>query len=118
MTFHSLSSLQQLQLASLEESKQQSKKTIQDLQKNIQVKEMEVQALLSLNITAREGQQTNAAQVSLEMADMKTRMIALEEEISSLQTAVKVSQEEASCYQEIAEHATTLLGARPTKVVM
>ena len=90
---------------------------IQDLQKNIHVKEMEVQALLSLNITAREGQQTNAARVSLEMADIKTRIIALEEEISNLRAAAKVSQEEASCYQEIAEHATALLRATPTKVV-
>ena len=100
----------QLQLASLEENKQQSMKKIHDLQKNIQVKETEVQELRRL--LAKGGQQTNAAQVSLEMVDMKTRILALEEEISSLRGAAKLSQEEASCYQERA----TALRATPIKV--
>ena len=85
-------------------------KKIQDLQKNIQVKEMEVQELC--RSLSNEGQQTNAARVSLKMVDMKTRILALEDEISSLRGAAKLSQEEASCYQQRA----TALRATPIKV--
>ena len=85
-------------------------KKIQDLQNNIQVKEMEVQELR--RSLSKEGQQKNAARVSLEMVDKKTRIIALEEEIFSLRGATELSQAEASCYQ----HTIALLRATPTKV--
>ena len=112
--FHSLflpCSLQ-LQLASLEENKKQSMKMIQDLQNTIDHKEVQIQSL-SKQITAREREQMNGARMAFELENMKRRKIALEEEVSSLRGAAKLSQEEASCYQE---HATALRRATPTKV--
>ena len=83
----------QLQLASLEENKQQSMKMIQDLQNAIQRKELENQSL-SAQIAAKEREQMDAVRMSLELEDMKMRKRALEEEISSLRGAAKLSQED------------------------
>ena len=63
-----------------------------------------------------EGEQMDAAQMFLEQEDMKMRIIALEEEVSSLRGAARLSLEEVSCYQELKEHTTPLLRATPTKV--
>ena len=87
-------------------------KMIQDLQNTIDHKEVEIQSL-SKQITAREREQMNGARMALELENMKSRKIALEEEVSSLRGAAKLSQEEASYYQE---HATALHRATPTKV--
>ena len=87
-------------------------KMIQDLQNTIDHKEVEIQSL-SMQITAREREQMIGARMALELEDIKSRKIALEEEVSSLRGAAKLSQEEASCYQE---HATALRRATPTKV--
>jgi len=104
-----------MQLASLEENKQQSMKRIQDLQKTIDLKASDIKSITQ-QITAKEGQQTDAARMSLELEHMKTRKIALEEEVSSLRGAANLSREEASCYKEMAERTTALLRATPTKV--
>ena len=116
-TFYSLPSpcSLQMQLASLEENKQQSTKRIQDLQKTIDLKASDIKSI-SQQITAKKGQQTDAARMSLELEHMKTRMLALEEEVSSLRGAANLSREEASCYKEMAERTTALLRATPTKV--
>ena len=90
-------------------------KMIQDLQNTIQLKKTEIKSL-SKQITAKEGEQMDAAQMSWELEDMKTRVIALEEEVSSLRGTARLSQEEVSCYQELKEHTTSLLRATPTKV--
>ena len=90
-------------------------KIIQDLRNTTELKEVEIQSL-SKQIAAIEVQQTDAARMSLELEHMKTRKIALEEEVSSLREAAKLSQKEASCYQEIEKHTTALLRATPTKV--
>ena len=100
-----------MQLASLEENKQQSMKRIQDLQKTIELKASDIKSI-SQQITAKEGQQTGAVRMSLELEHMKTRKIALEEEVSSLRGAAKLSQEEATGYQEMAERTTALLRAK------
>ena len=87
-------------------------KVIEDLQNTIDHKEVEIQ-LLSKQIMAREREQMNGAQMVLELEDMKSRKIALEEEVSSLRGAAKLSQEEVS-YQE---HAIAICRATPTKVI-
>ena len=88
---------------------------IQELQDTVHQKEMEIQRLLQ-QIAAAENQQREVPQMSLEIADMKIRIIAMEEEVSDLRGAVKLSQEEATCYQEAEEHTTALLRTTPTKV--
>ena len=46
--------------------------------------------------------------MSKEVTDMKMKIIQLQDEVYHLHTAVKLSQKEASCYQE---HATSILTA-------
>ena len=91
-------------------------KKIQELQDSLHQKELVIQKL-SQQIEAADSQQKEVPQMSLEIADMKIRMIAMEEEVSNLRGAVKLSQEEATCYQEAEEHATALLRTTPTKVM-
>ena len=51
-------------------------KMIQDLQNTIQLKKAKIKSL-SKQITAKEGEQMDAAQMSLELEDMKTRVTSL-----------------------------------------
>ena len=108
-----------MQLASLQRSKIKKKKIICNLQETLQKKEDQIKAL-SLEIATKEGQENQRMhtedtselnlkeEMSKELTDMKMDIIRLQDEVSRLRTAVKLSREEVSCYQE---HATSILTA-------
>ena len=106
----------QTQLASLKRSKKEKKKIIRNLQETVQQKEDEIK-VLSNQIAAKEDGTRKEKDIedslelkeemSLEMTEMKMNIIRLQDEVSRLRTAMKLSQEEASCYQEYATSIST-----------
>lgn len=101
-----------MQLASLEENKEQNMTIISTLKEAVQKKEFEIHTL-SENIKAKECQEKE--QISIELADMKTIMIQLQTENNRLCMKVKLHQEEAQYYEK---QATFLLKTTCTKVKM
>lgn len=104
-----------MQLALLEENKKQNMKKICNLRETVEEKELEIQAL-SQQIAAKECEGKD--QTLMELADMKMNVIQLQNEVDRLRTAAKLSQEEATYYQECTSALLTSIPSIPAKVEM
>ena len=111
---------------SLKEKMQQRGMVIEDLQKTVEQKQAEIQKL-SHQIATIEGQLSEQTHTEdgtelqlkaqnlmfMKLADLKMNIIQLQDEVDQLRTTLKLSQKEASCYQE---HTTSLLAATNTPI--
>lgn len=103
----------QLQLASLKESKEKNDQVIDTLQKTIEQKEIEIQHL-SEQIAAIEGQLKEQSNIlvalelkhTLELQDMKMKIIELKHQRDCACSASKLAQEESCFYAEALFKAT------------
>ena len=105
---------------------QQRGMVIEELQKIVEQKQAEIQKL-SHQIATIEGQLSEQTHTEdgtelqlkaqnlmfMKLADLKMNIIQLQDEVDRLRTTLKLSQKEASCYQE---HTTSLLAATNTPI--
>ena len=84
---------------------------ILNLQETLQQKEDELKDTLQAAKKQKDTEDSAELQLkeemSMEMTEMKMNIIRLQDEVSRLRTAMKLSQEEASCYQEYATSIST-----------